>query len=111
MASPPTMPQIPATPDKIERMKQALDRLRARGALRDTRCPSCGTDNWNVDFIAIPSTPLPGAPTAFGPAGSHVVFTLAPGSTSAYIPALTLVCTNCGYTKIYNLNILGLWGG
>lgn len=94
-----------------ERMNQALSMLRSRGALRDNHCPSCGVDNWNVDFLAIPSTPLPKAPVETSPTGSRWLFTIPPNYQSGYIPALTLVCTNCGYMKVYNLNALGLWGG
>jgi len=49
-----------------ERLDQALDRLRSRGALQDRACPSCRTENWNVDFLAVPSTPPPGLSS-----GSH----------------------------------------
>lgn len=88
------------------RMEEALNILRSKGALRDNKCPSCNTEMWNVDFIAIPSNPLP----RFGTPPTGIVFTLGTPSPSGYIPALSLACSNCGYTKFYNLNILGLVG-
>ena len=39
-------------------MNEALAALRARGVQNDY-CPRCNTDNWNVDFLGIPSIPLP----------------------------------------------------
>ena len=95
---------------KRERMNAVLERLRSRRALQDSVCPSCRTDNWNVDFLAIPSTPLPVAPVETSPTGSRMVFALPPNYQSSYIPAITFVCMNCGYTKMYNLRVLGLWG-
>lgn len=86
------------------RLQEALDLLRSRGALKDDRCPSCGTDNWNVDFLAIPSVPLP---VKVPP---NTVFHVGIGGPSSYIPTLTLVCMNCGYMKLHNLNLLGLGG-
>jgi len=94
-----------------ERMNMALERLRSRRALHDDYCPSCSTQNWNVEFMAIPSTPLPRAPLETGPTGSRLMFALPPNYQSSYIPALTFTCTNCGYMKMHNLAVLGLWGG
>jgi len=89
------------------RMDEAIAVLRARGALRDSHCPECGTDNWNVDFLAIPSVPLPEVTNM--PPGVVLHFGISISSTS-YIPAMTFVCTNCGYFKMFNLNLLGLGG-
>ena len=97
--------------ERRTRMNAALDKLRSRHALQDNHCPSCRTDNWNVDFLAIPSTPLPGAPSGISPGGSRFVFALPPTYQSSYVPVVTFVCTNCGYMKMYNLNVLGLWAG
>jgi hypothetical protein len=94
----------PPEPDALARMNEALKVLRSRNALKDDHCPSCGTDNWNVDFLAIPSTPLLRS-TLPAPPGTVYTLSLSP---SSYIPAITFVCTNCGYMKMHNLNLLGL---
>lgn len=89
-----------------KRMDEAIEVLRSRGALSDNHCPECNAENWNVDFLAIPSVPLPEAlevPT-------NVRLYIGISNQSSYIPALTFVCTNCGYFKIFNLSILGLGG-
>lgn len=105
------LPPPPDSPSaKRDRMNEALRILRERGALKDNICPSCRTDNWNVDFLAIPSTPLPNAPVEVSPTGSRFVFTLPATYQSGYLALISVVCTNCGYTKFYNLNQLGLWG-
>lgn len=89
-------------PEVVARMNEVISALRSRGALMDNNCPSCATDKWDVDFLAIPSVPLP---VKVPP---NVVLHVGIGGPSSYIPAATFVCTNCGYMKIYNLNILGL---
>jgi predicted nucleic-acid-binding Zn-ribbon protein len=89
-------------------VNEAIQRLREVGALKDDHCPRCGTDNWNVDFIAIPSVPLPKAGLNVQ---RNVVMHVAITSPWSYIPALTLLCTNCGNTIIHNLRVLGLSGG
>jgi hypothetical protein len=89
-------------------MNDALAALRRRGALKDDHCPECRTTDWNVDFIAIPSVPLPRPGLNLPP---NVVLHVGIGGPSSYIPALTFVCMNCGYLKIHNLNMLGLTGG
>ncbi len=86
-----------------ERMNEVLAALRTRGALRDSHCPSCTTDNWNVDFLAIPSVPLPKEGLNIP---LNVVVHVGISSSSSYIPAAVFVCTNCGYMKMYNLNVL-----
>ena len=117
-----SLPWLPSAPQhtladrmseaqRRERMDEALQRLRSKGALKDNLCPSCRTENWNVDFLAIPSTPLPRQPVEVSPTGSRLVFTLPASYQSSYIPAVSFVCTNCGYMKMYNLNVLGMWGG
>lgn len=100
----PTVTQT-TTPESRERMEAVLNVLRSRGALKDSQCPSCSTDNWNVDFVAIAafSLPMQGFPPP-----PNVVLHFGASSKSGYIPALTIACTNCGYTKIHNLNLLGL---
>jgi hypothetical protein len=98
----------PYPPEYVQRVNDAIQRLRERGALKDERCPRCSTDNWNVDFIAIPSLPLPkGGLNVPRDMRVHV----AVGPPSSYIPTLMLVCTNCGNTIIHNLKVLGLPGG
>jgi predicted nucleic-acid-binding Zn-ribbon protein len=95
-------------PEVAQRAREAIQRLKERGALRDDLCPQCRVFDWEVDFIAIPSVPLP-KPIPRHP--SNVTSYVAVGPLSSYIPALTLVCKNCGYTMIYNLKALGLLGG
>ena len=99
-------PDKPTLSDRIEkteayaRMQEALDLLRSKGALKDDKCPSCGTDNWNVDFLAIPSVPLP---VNVAP---NTVLHIGISGPSSYIPVLTLVCFNCGYMMFHNLKLL-----
>jgi hypothetical protein len=98
----------PYPPEVVQRVNEAIQRLQERGARKDLRCPRCNTENWDVDFIAIPSVPLPKAGINVP---RNVVMHVGIGSASSYIPALTLVCTNCGNTIIHNLKMLGLLGG
>jgi hypothetical protein len=94
-----------------ERMDRVLATLRSRRALQDNVCPSCKTDDWKVDFIAIASTALPKWPAEAGALGSKLAPNLqANFQSGSYIPTVTFVCNNCGYMKMFNLNILGLWG-
>jgi len=95
-------------PDVAQRVNEAIQRLQERGALRDDHCPRCGVFDWEVDFIAIPSVPLPNAGLNLQ---GNVVMHVGISSPSSYIPALTLVCRNCGNTIIHNLKKLGLVGG
>ena len=90
-----------------QRMEEAINALQSRGALKDDHCPECRTTDWNVDFLAIPSVPLPQGGLNIP---LNVVVHVGISSPSSYIPALTFVCRNCGYFKIFNLNTLGLGG-
>jgi predicted nucleic-acid-binding Zn-ribbon protein len=111
MSVPPTMPPIP-TAEQIK-LSKALDVLRERGALRDDTCPECRHHDWHVDFVAIAAMPLSAVESQAGqapPGAVNLFFSVRLGSTTGYIPALTLTCTTCGYTKIFNLNKIGLTG-
>lgn len=99
------MSTIPFPPDIVERMNEALAALRARGVQNDY-CPRCNTDNWNVDFLGIPSIPLPKQGLNIP---RNTVLHLGISSSSGYIPTLTIVCSNCGYMMMHNLHVLGLW--
>jgi len=108
------MPHIPTSSEQAKWSK-ALEVLRERGALRDDTCPECGHHDWNVDFVAIAAMPLSATESTTGlpppPGAVNIFFALRLGSVSGYIPACTLTCTTCGYTKIFNLNKLGLMAG
>jgi hypothetical protein len=87
---------IPLDPDAVKLVEAALEKLKERKVTHDY-CPRCDTFDWNVDPVAISVIPLRGVPAAL---------------PSAYFPthtmALQIVCKNCGYTMLHNLNVLGL---
>jgi hypothetical protein len=97
------------SPEVLHRTIEAVKILRERGALKDDLCPRCNTDNWEVDFIAIPAVPLPKGGFNI-PRNVVLPVSIGSGSTPSYIPALTLTCSNCGNTIIHNLKALGLLG-
>jgi predicted nucleic-acid-binding Zn-ribbon protein len=84
------------TPEAIRLVETALEELKKRNVKNDY-CPRCETFDWNVDPVAIPVTPLQGVPAATPQA-------YFPG----FIPAIQIVCKNCGYIMFHNLNALGL---
>jgi len=84
------------TPQAIELIEVALKELEKRNAKND-HCPRCDTFDWSVDAVAISVTPLQGIPASAPPAWFQ-----------AAIPALQIVCKNCGYTMFHNLHTLGL---
>jgi len=92
------MPQAANTlaPESVKLIERALDELKKRNVKNDY-CPRCDTFDWNVDAVAVNVTPLQGipanVPSAWFPAA---------------IPAIQIVCKNCGYTMFHNLNTLGL---
>jgi hypothetical protein len=102
------MPPTPTETEEAKRVNDAIQRLQERGALKDEHCPRCRVFDWHVDFIAIPSVPLPNAGLNLQ---RNVVMHVGISSASSYIPALTLVCRNCGNTIIHNLKMLGLLEG
>lgn len=106
------MPPIP-TAEQIK-MSKALDVLRQRGALRDDTCPECRHHDWHVDFVALAAMPLSTIESQTKqmpqPTDVNIFFSLRLGAVSGYVPACTLTCTTCGYTKIFNLNKIGLMG-
>jgi hypothetical protein len=104
------LPPPPAADERV-RMEEALKLLRERGALKDDHCPECAHTDWNVDFLAIPATPLHtlqgGLRSDLPPPPSlRPTFSVLQSATSAYVPVCSFVCTNCGYTKNFNLNAL-----
>ena len=86
----------PLSPEAVRLVERALEELKKRNVKNDY-CPRCETFDWNVDPIAITVTPLQGIPA---------------GVPQAYFPAqmtaIQIVCKNCGYTMLHNLNVLGL---
>jgi predicted nucleic-acid-binding Zn-ribbon protein len=80
-------------------VQQALAELRRRGVNNDY-CPRCNTPNWNVDLLGIPSTSL--YSTGYGPVG------FPRRQPTGYLPVMAIACTNCGYTVLHNLNVLGI---
>ena len=91
----PTRTISPQTQAKIE---EALRAVKERGA-KDDYCPRCRSTNWLVDLLAIPGVPLPnpmlGVSMAYSP-------------PTGFIPVISFMCANCGYTMFHNLNALGI---
>lgn len=85
-----------ADPEVLRLIEQALDALKRKN-IKNDYCPRCDTFDWNVDAVAINIAPLRGIP-AVVPAAYF----------PAAIPALQIVCKNCGYTMLHNLATLGL---
>jgi|SRR5580658_7975283 predicted nucleic-acid-binding Zn-ribbon protein len=91
----------PLAPKALALVESALAELRRRGAINDN-CPRCRTSDWNVDMVSIPANPLPiPAPRAL------------PGLSGlpGYLPSLIIICKNCGYTMLHNLNVLDINAG
>lgn len=86
----------PLDPEAIKLVNQALEELKKRNVKNDY-CPRCETFDWDVEPVAIKVIPLQGVPTRFP-------MSYFPG----YITAIQIVCKNCGYTMLHNLNSLGL---
>lgn len=69
-------------------------KLKARGAPR--ACESCGTDNWQIgEYLT--------SPLIVQRQGKGITFDLA----GRIHTSTTLICTNCGNTKLFNVNVLG----
>lgn len=83
-------------PEVVRLINQALEVLSTKNIKRD-HCPRCDTFDWSVDAVAINVAPLRGIPASV-PAAYF----------PAIVPALQIVCKNCGYTMFHNLNTLGL---
>lgn len=88
----------PLDPEAIKLVNKALEVLKERKVTNDY-CPRCGVFDWSVDPIAIGVIPLLGIP-------AHLPNSYFPEQ----IMALQIVCKNCGYTMLHNLNVLGLSG-
>jgi hypothetical protein len=91
-------PSTTLDPDTIKLVNRALEELKKRGVSQDY-CPRCDTRDWNVEPVAINVIPLRGVPAA-----------LPSAHFPAHIMAVQIVCKNCGYTMLHNLNVLGLAG-
>ena len=92
------MPAVPRplSPQVEAVVNRALEVLQERNVKNDY-CPRCNTSDWYVEINAIPAMAL----SASGTGGW-----IASGPSSGYIPVLTVVCKNCGYTMFHNLNVL-----
>ena len=96
-----TVRSAPTLASRVAEAKihEAMEELRKRGVIGNV-CPRCRTDRWNVDLLEIPAFSLM---SSLAP--------LAPGYVSTgetRLSVLTLVCTNCGYTMLHNLEVLGI---
>ncbi len=91
-----SQPSNPLDPEAVQLVNEALEELKKRKVTHDY-CPRCETFDWNVDPVAISVIPLRGIPAALPSA-------YFPG----YVMAIQIVCKNCGYTMLHNLNVLGL---
>jgi|HubBroStandDraft_6_1064221.scaffolds.fasta_scaffold914685_2 hypothetical protein len=85
-------------PEATKLVDLALAELKRRNANHDY-CPRCETFDWTVDPVAISVIPLRSIPASL-PAAYF----------PAHIMAIQIVCKNCGYTMLHNLNVLGLAG-
>lgn len=82
-------------PESLRLIEKGIEELKKK--VKHDHCPRCDTFDWNVDAVAITITPLQGIPAA------------APSAWfPSAIPALQLVCKNCGNTILHNLATLGL---
>jgi hypothetical protein len=86
-----------------ELIAKALQTLKTRGVTSEA-CPRCHTDDWNVDILDIPAKSAMSKLLLFATLGAEY-------SQSDFIPVLTLVCKNCGYTMFHNLKVLGIAEG
>lgn len=86
----------PLDPEAVKLVTRALEELSKRNVTNDY-CPRCATFDWNVDAVAINVIPLQSIPASM---------------PLSYVPshmaALQIVCKNCGYTMLHNLEVLGL---
>ena len=83
-------------PELVRLIDKALEVLSTKNIKHDS-CPRCETHSWSVDAVAMNIAPLRGIPASV-PAAYF----------PAAIPALQIVCNNCGYTMLHNLRTLGL---
>lgn len=88
-------PTTTIDPEILKLIDKALEVLKTKA--KHDYCPRCETFGWSVDAVAINIAPLRGIPASV-PAAYF----------PAVIPALQLVCNNCGYTMFHNLRTLGL---
>jgi hypothetical protein len=103
-------PALLSTQDEAkQRVNEAIQRLKERGALKQDACPQCGTFDWDVGFLAIPSAPIP--KLGINQLTDFLRQWATSSSTWTYIPALTLACKHCGNTMIFNLKMAGLMQG
>jgi hypothetical protein len=95
------------TPGEIQRavaakVEQAVAAMKdKRGEFQDDNCPRCHVQDWNADLVEIPVKSQMTI-ASIGLAGGYH-----PTGDST-LPALGLVCQNCGYMIFHNLNILGI---
>jgi predicted nucleic-acid-binding Zn-ribbon protein len=77
----------------------ALQEIKKRGVAQDY-CPRCNTNNWNADLLEIPAFSLMASLAPLGPGY------ISTGETR--LSVLAVVCMNCGYTMLHNLQVLGI---
>jgi hypothetical protein len=103
--APPKPAEPLQSPERIQRVNEAVKKLKERGALKQDPCPQCGVFTWEVVFLATPSLELPKVDM------DTLTNILRMGATSSswvYIPVVSLTCRNCGYVMNFNLRYLGL---
>jgi predicted nucleic-acid-binding Zn-ribbon protein len=83
----------PLSPEVTSLVESALAELKRRKVLHD-RCPRCEVFDWNVDIVTMPAYPVT----------KPVLGETRPG----YLPTLIMLCKNCGYTMLHNLNVLNI---
>jgi hypothetical protein len=80
------------SPQQKELLNIAIAQLKERGV--DGHCPRCNYTSWNADLLCIwvGTYPTDGSISLPPP----------------MIPSLVVTCTNCGWTSIHNLQVLGV---
>lgn len=104
----PTPQPKPNQPNE-QRVASTIAKLKERGALKTDLCPQCNVFSWNVDFIALLTQKT--QQDANNPTSTVVSFGPDPTAQPYYVPMISLACTNCGYTIMFNLKLLGLARG
>jgi hypothetical protein len=84
--------------ETLAKIEEALKAVKERGA-KDDYCPRCSSNNWLVDLLAIPAIALP---------NPMLRLSMAYSPPTGYIPVVSIMCANCGYTMFHNLNALGI---
>lgn len=113
---------------EIKRVQGVVAQLKARGVATDV-CARCHTEDWTVEFLEIAArtapdiapvapviSPIPPPPGFDAPPNDPIAPPPSGGlaaawrrnleSTTVFIPVVSIVCSNCGYTVFHNTKVL-----